>query len=207
MPITLVPREPCQLSSLSQVACPLSPVACGLSPVCLSPVGLSIGAMNQDLMMELRALDVLMAELATVAELPDANIEAGSCSASHETLSKSCQRPQIMIDLLTNGPIGSNELSRVASDSQGGQALIVHSVSHQVACVEPSCLTGRLSKQLALSPTLTRPLSPTRSPSRTLPRAHSHGLMPSLPLRHPLSQARARRALVACRAMRYSLRE
>ena len=100
--------------------------------------------------MELKTLDGVLHELAEDLKLSDDNVKAGSCSASHETLSKSCQRPQIMIDLLTNGPIGSNEMLRIASDSQGGQALIVHSVSHQVACVEPSCLTGRLSKQLAL---------------------------------------------------------
>ena len=82
--------------------------------------------MNQDLMMELRALDVLMAELATVAELSDANIEAGSCSASHETLSKSSQRPQSLVELLKCGLPGHHEARRIGSDSQRGQALIEH---------------------------------------------------------------------------------
>ena len=70
---------------------------------------------------ELETPDAALHELARLAALDDGDVEAGSCSTSLETSSKSCQCLQDLLRLLKTNAEGYRKAFRLAPDSQGGQ--------------------------------------------------------------------------------------
>jgi hypothetical protein len=79
-----------------------------------------MGVRRSDALRELESVDVGLHELACLALFDDDDVKAGSCSTSLETSSKSCQRPQVILQLWTS-EAGRCEAFRLGPDTQGGQ--------------------------------------------------------------------------------------